>query len=95
MLFYCAHMYGGKEENKDLAEEKIKKLQLSDLNNTYISPIHCLGYIYNDVDCEAGTELCLDILSSCDELIVLSEASEGVSREIELAKILDMPIRYI
>lgn len=94
MIIYCAHKYGGNEKNKKQAEEKIKSLQLKDLENTYISPIHCLGYLYNETDYNDGLELCLDLLSISDELLVMSEHSKGVDKEIEIAKLLGMPIRY-
>ena len=94
MLIYCAHYYGGKENVKDSAEEKIRRLQLDDLQNTYISPIHALGYLYEYMDYNTGMELCYDLLMVCDKLLVLSRPSEGVMREIKMAKKLHMPIEY-
>lgn len=94
MLIYCAHYYGGKENAKDSAEEKIRRLQLDDLQNTYISPIHALGYLYKYMDYNTGMELCYDLLMVCDKLLVLSRPSEGVMREIKMAEKLHMPIEY-
>lgn len=95
MLIYCCHKYSGKEENKAEAERKIKRLQADDLENTYISPIHALGYMYDTVSYDDGMELCYDLLMACDKVIVLSEISEGVKREVEMAKRLNMEVEYI
>ena len=94
MFIYCSHKYGNDKENKNLIEEKITELQLNDLNNTYISPVHCFGHLYDKLDYETGLQLCLDLLMVCDYVYVLSDVSEGVSREIELAEILDIPVVY-
>ena len=94
MLIYCAHYYGGHQNAKDAATRKIRKLQYNDLQNTYVSPIHALGYLYKYVDYDTGMELCYDLLMVCDKLLVLSSPSDGVAREINMAKKLHMPIEY-
>ena len=91
MLIYCSHKFGGKMENAKAAELKIKKLQLADPKNTYISPIHAFGFMYNDMDYDVGLRLCLDLLSKCDVMIVLSEGSRGVMREIDYCKANNIP----
>ena len=94
MMIYCAHKYGGKEENKIRCETIVKHLQSDDLENTYISPIHTFGFMYNTIPYDEGMELCFGLLSACDELLVLSELSEGVKREIKIAKKMKIPIKY-
>lgn len=94
MLIYCSHKYGNSEENKKMIEKKITELQMNDLDNTYISPLHCFGHLYDRLDYETGLQLCLDLLMVCDFVYVLSDVSEGVRREIELAEILDIPVVY-
>lgn len=93
-LIYCCHKYGGKEENKIEAECKIKALQANDLDNTYISPIHALGFMYNSISYDDGMELCYDLLSVCDKVIVLSDMSEGIKREVALAEKLGIEVVY-
>ena len=83
MLIYCSHKFGGKLENAKDAELKIKKLQLADPGNTYISPIHAFGFMYDTVSYEDGIGMCLDLLSKCDMMIVLSKMSKGVRAEIK------------
>ena len=93
MLVYCSHKFGGKLENAKAAETKIKKLQLSDPKNTYISPIHAFGFMYDTVSYEDGIDMCLDLLSKCDMMIVLSELSKGVRAELKYC--IDNAIPYV
>ena len=83
MLIYCSHKFGGKMENAKAVELKIKRLQLADPENTYVSPIHTFGFMYDTVSYEDGIGMCLDLLSKCDMMIVLSEMSKGVRAEIK------------
>ena len=83
MLIYCSHKFGGSMENAKAVELKIKRLQLADASNTYISPIHAFGFLYNEVDYLTGLNWCLELLSKCDMMIVLSEMSKGVRAEIK------------
>ena len=83
MLIYCSHKFGGKMENAKDAELKIKKLQLADPGNTYVSPIHAFGFMYHDMEYDVGLRLCIDLLAKCDKMIVLSEGSRGVRAEIK------------
>lgn len=94
MLIYCSHRYGGEERNRDAVAEKILELQMCDPENTYISPIHCFGFMYDTLDYDDGMACCLDLLSVCDELLVLSDESEGVRREIAFAKKRGIEVRY-
>ena len=40
-------------------------------------------------------ELCLDILSNCDKLIVASEISKGVAREVDFANLVGMEVEWL
>lgn len=94
MLIYCSHKFGGKLENAKAAERKIKRLQLADPSNTYISPIHAFGFLYDTVSYEDGIEMCLDLLAKCDKMVVLSELSKGVSREISYCMDNNIPVEF-
>lgn len=93
-MIYCSHLYGGDEDNKNIAEEKICTLQESDPENVYVSPIHCFGFLYDRVDYDVGMRFCLELLDRCDELLLLSMPSEGVRTEIHYAKKRNIPIRF-
>lgn len=95
MMIYCAHEYGGNEDNKLEIEQKIRTLQSNDMENCYVSPVHTFCFQYFDYDYETGMELCIDLLSVCDVLLVMSKASKGVLREIEFAELVGMPIWYL
>jgi hypothetical protein len=44
---------------------------------------------------EEEMALCLDLMTVCDKLIVASELSDGVKREIDLAEKCKMEIEYL
>ena len=68
-------------------------MQVADLENTYICPLLALSHLeYNEVGYDDEMNLCIDLLSECDRLIVASEISKGVSREIGFAKLVGMEV---
>ena len=94
MLIYCSHKFGGKLENAKAAELKIKRLQLADPSNTYISPIHAFGIMYNDMEYDMGLRLCIDLLAKCDKMVVLSKGSRGVRAEIKFCAENKIPVEF-
>lgn len=66
----------------------------SPIKKKILAITHALGFMYDTISYDDGMELCFDLLSACDELLVLSELSEGVKREIKMAKKMKIPIRY-
>ena len=50
MRIYISHPYGGEPGNKAEIERIAEALAVKDKANVYISPIHCLGYLYDKVD---------------------------------------------
>lgn len=96
MLIYVSHKYGGDSENLERAKKITHDLQVNDLENCYLCPLNSFSHIpYNEIGYEEELELCLDLLSVCDVLLVASELSTGVIREIDLAKRLGMEIIYL
>lgn len=89
-------MHGGKPENMERAKQITHDLQINDLENSYICPLLLFSHLrYGEIGYEAEMDLCLDILSSCDRLIVASEVSKGVEREIDFAKLVGMEVEYL
>jgi hypothetical protein len=87
MIIYVSHIYQGKPENLERAKKITHDLQVTDLENTYICPLLTFSHLkYGEVGYDAEMEKCLDLLSVCDKLIVASDLSEGVEREISLAE---------
>lgn len=80
--------------------ERAKKithdLQAADLENSYICPLLLFSHLrYGEIGYDAEMELCLDILQSCDKLIVASDLSKGVCKEIDFANLVGMEVEYL
>ena len=95
-LYYVAHKYCGDKANIENAKKITHDLQVKDLANCYICPLLTFSHLeYGEVGYENEIELCLDILSACDRLIVASEISKGVQMEINFAKLVGIDIETI
>lgn len=89
-------MHGGKPENIERAKKITHDLQVNDLENSYICPLLLFSHLrYGEVGYDAEMDLCIDILSSCDKLIVASDISKGVAREIDFANLVGMEVEYL
>lgn len=96
MLYFISHKNGGIPENVERAKKITHDLQVNDLANTYISPLLMFSHMrYGEIGYEAEKELCLDILSSCDVLIIASEISAGMQDELDFAKSVGMEVMEI
>lgn len=96
MLIYVAHEYGGKPENLKRAAKITHDLQVADLDNTYVCPLLLFSHLdYGEIGYDEEMELCLDVMSACDKLIVASNISEGVDREISFAELVQMETEYL
>lgn len=95
-IFYVAHAHGGKPENMERAKQITHDLQVNDLENTYICPLLLFSHLrYGEVGYDAEMELCIDILSNCDKLIVASDITKGVAKEIDFANLVGMEVEYL
>lgn len=96
ILIYISHKYSGKPENIERAKQITHDLQVKDLENSYICPLLLFSHLrYGEIGYDAEMDLCLDILSSCDKLIVASDISKGVAREIDFANLVGMEVEYL
>lgn len=96
MLIYVAHRYGGDPCNIQRARQIVHNLQISDTDNTYVCPLLALSSLeYGELNYDDEMELCLDLLMVCEKIIVASEISNGVAREIELANRINMEVSYL
>lgn len=83
-------------ENIERAKKITHDLQVADLENTYICPLLALSHLrYGELGYEEEMELCIDLLSGCDRLIVASDISKGVSKEIDFANLVGMEVEYL
>ena len=93
MLIYIAHAYSGDKTNIEKAKKITHDLQVKDLANCYICPLLTFSHLeYGEIGFDAEMELCLDLLSACDVLVVASEISKGVQTEIDFAKLVKMEV---
>ena len=96
MMYFVSHKFGGKPENLKRAKRITHDLQIKDTENCYICPLLAFSYLgYNEIGYEEEMALCEDLLILCDKLIVASDVSEGVKREIDLAEKCKMEIEYL
>ena len=97
MLIYVAAKYGGDPTNIERAKKITHDLQVKDLANCYICPLLTFSHLeYGEIGFDEEMELCLDILSECEKMIVASkEISRGVQKEIGFAKLIGMEVQYL
>lgn len=88
MLIYVAHKFSGDKNNIEKAKKITHDLQVKDVANCYICPLLAFSDLeYGEMGYDDEMELCLDLLTCADRLIVASEISRGVQREIDFAKL--------
>ena len=93
MLVYVSHCYGGKPENVELAKRITHNLQVENPNHCFICPLLTFSHIkYGEIGYDEELELCLDILSVSDVLLVTSDISDGVQKEIDFARMVGMEV---
>ena len=93
MLIFVSHRYGGDKNNIEKAKKITHDLQAKDLANCYICPLLTFSHLeYGEIGFDNEIELCLDLLSIADRLIVASEISKGVQMEIDFAKLVKMEV---
>ena len=92
-LYYVAHRFGGDTANIERAKKITHDLQVADLDNCYICPILAFSHLdYGEIGYDEELELCLDVLSVSDVLIVASDVSDGVQKEIDFARMVGMEV---
>ena len=95
-LYYVAHRFGGDTTNIERAKKITHDLQVTDLDNCYICPLLAFSHLdYGEIGYEQEMEICLDLLSVCDVLIVASDVSDGVQKEIDFARMVGMEVKYL
>lgn len=93
MMIYVAHKFGADKSNIEKARKITHDLQVNDLANCYICPLLAFSHLeYAELGYDGEIELCFDLLSVCDQLIVASEISRGVQMEIDFAKLVKMEV---
>ena len=93
MLVYVSHCYGGYPENVERARRITHDLQVENPNHCFICPLLMFSHLdYGEIGYDEEIELCLDILSVCDQFLITSEISEGVRRELDFARLIELVV---
>ena len=93
MLLYISHKYGGDTANLERAKKITHDLQVNDPKNCYICPLMAFSHLgYNEIGHDEEMALCIDLLSVSDVLIVASDISNGVQKEIDFARMVGMEV---
>ena len=92
-VIYVSHKFGGDSANMERAKQITHDLQVNDPENCYICPLLAFSDLeYNEIGYDAEMALCIDLLSVADVLIVASDISEGVQKEIDFARLVGMEV---
>ena len=92
-ICYVSHCFGGDSANLERAKQITHDLQVNDPENCYICPLLAFSDLeYNEIGYDAEMALCIDLLSVSDVLIVASDISEGVQKEIDFARLVGMEV---
>lgn len=93
MILYISHKYGGDPANLERAKKITHDLQVNDPENCYICPLLAFSHLgYNEMGYDEEMALCIDLLSVSDVLIVTSDISDGVQKEIDFARMVGMEV---
>ena len=96
MIIYVSHAFGGNSENLERAKQITHDLQVKDPENCYICPLLAFSHLgYNEMGYEEEIALCLDLMTVSDKLIVASDLSKGVCKEIDFANLVGMEVEYL
>ena len=92
-MIYVSHKFGGDPDNMERAKKITHDLQLNDPENCYICPLMAFSHlVYNEMGYDEEMALCIDLLSVSDVLIITSDISEGVQKEIDFARMVGMEV---
>lgn len=90
---YVSHKFGGDPANMERAKKITHDLQIENPTHCFVCPILAFSHLqYGEIGYDDEIELCLDLLSLCDILIVASDVSEGVQKEIDFARMVGMEV---
>ena len=93
MLLYLAHKYQGDKSNIERVKKIAHDLQMENPDHCVVCPLlnfSCLDY--GEIGHEYELEICLDLLCVADILIVASDISDGVQKEIDFARMVGMEV---
>lgn len=96
-LVYISHPYGGKKENILSIEQIMRELISKNPSQVYISPVHLYGWLYDEMYYVEGLQLCIDLLSRADKMLVYGDCdkSQGCLAEIAYCRANAIPYEIV
>ncbi len=89
MIYYVSHSLDEPERAREITRE----LQKNDLSNTYICPVIAFSHLqYENIRRDDFIELCLDVLSVCDGLIIASHMTGNMEHDLGFAKLVKLEV---
>lgn len=93
MLLYLAHKYQGKQENIERVKKIAHDLQIENPEHCVVCPLLNFSFLdYGEIGYDQELEICMHLLSACDVLIVASDVSNGVQKEINYARMIGVEV---
>lgn len=83
------------DNNFNKTKKILSDLQNKDQSNTYICPSLTFQYLNKKLTINEIVEIRLDLLMICDILLTSQIKNEIIQKEIDLAKKINMEIKYI
>lgn len=99
-MVYVAHKYGGDLANVEKAKKITHELQIRHPEHCFVCPLLTFAHLgYGELGFDEEMDLCFDLLTVCDVMVVASDVSEGIRRELDLARrirmrVVDIAPRY-
>ncbi len=95
-LIYLSHPYGGNQDNIKELENCIRKLYANDSiyeHFSFVSPLHCYSFMYDETEYNRGLQYCIDLLANCDMMILIGDwtNSAGCTAERTYCLLNDIP----
>lgn len=94
-IIYVSHPFGNKKENVKNIEYIIRHEQKSFPKYIFFSPVHCFGFLYEDVSYQEGLNMCLTMLDKCDEMWVFGDIRNSVGCQAEVQYCKEHKIPYL
>lgn len=92
-VIYVSHKFCGDSANMERAKKITHDLQVDDPENCYICPLMAFSHLgYNEIGNDEEMALCIDLLSVSDVLLIASDVSDGVQKEIDFARMVGMEV---
>jgi hypothetical protein len=93
MMYYFCHDYSGNHANITKARKSLARLQKNDLANCYLCPVVAFPIFENpNIDNDSKMELCYDLMTLCDAVIVGYYITDEMAQQIEFARLIKMEV---